>query len=135
MTSYSARLLLSIVLIVPFYAGCKHRDPNQPVEIATPPPSSLDQMLEGKISGVSVTAAPGGGIIVRMGGPNSFYSGQDPLFVIDGQPIEAARGGKLSWIDPHDIESIAAVKDPAQLSLYGLRGSNGVIVIKTKGSH
>jgi iron complex outermembrane receptor protein len=97
--------------------------------------TSLDQLLAGRISGVIVTPAVGGGIIVRIGGPTSFYSRQDPLFVVDGVPIEASSGGSLSWLSPHDIESITALKDPSTTAIYGVRGANGVIVIKTKGSH
>lgn len=81
-----------------------------------------------------VTPAPGGGIIVRIGGPTSFYSGQDPLFVIDGVPVQVSRG-TLSWLSAHDVESITALKDPSSTAIYGVRGANGVIVIKTKGSH
>jgi TonB-dependent SusC/RagA subfamily outer membrane receptor len=94
---------------------------------------SLDQILAGRISGVTVYATPGGGIVVRFAGPTSFYSGQDPLFVIDGVPTEV-RAGTLSWLSPNDIESIRALKG-ADASIYGVRGSNGVIEIKTKGSH
>ena len=83
---------------------------------------------------MTVSSAPGGGIIVRMGGPTSFYANQDPLFVVDGVPIVVNRG-TLNWINPRDIESITALKDPSQTTIYGVRGSNGVIVIKTKGSH
>ncbi len=114
---------------------------------APPPPASmradesarerattLDQLLAGRISGVTVSRAPGGGIMVRMGGPTSFYSGQSPLFVVDGVPVEVS-GGTLSWLDPHDIEVIQALKDPSQTAIYGVRGANGVILIKTKGSH
>jgi TonB-dependent starch-binding outer membrane protein SusC len=113
---------------------------------APPPPSSmraseaareratsLDQLLAGRISGVTVSRSRDGGIIVRMGGPTSFYSGQAPLFVVDGVPIET--NGTLSWLDPHDVESIQALKDPSQTAIYGVRGANGVILIKTKGSH
>jgi iron complex outermembrane receptor protein len=95
--------------------------------------ASLDQLLAGRISGVIVTAAPGGGIIVRIGGPTSFYSDQDPLFVIDGVPVQVSRG-TLTWLSAHDVESITALKG-ADAAIYGVRGSNGVIVIKTKGSH
>ena len=94
---------------------------------------TLDQMLAGRISGVTVTAAPGGGIVVRFAGPTSFYAGQDPLFVIDGVPTEV-RAGNLSWLSPNDVQSIKALKG-ADASIYGVRGSNGVIEIKTKGSH
>ena len=94
---------------------------------------SLDQMLAGRISGVTVSAVPGGGIVVRFAGPTSFYSGQEPLFVIDGVPTEVQRG-TLSWLSPNDVESIRALKG-ADATIYGVRGSNGVIEIKTKGSH
>jgi TonB-dependent starch-binding outer membrane protein SusC len=94
---------------------------------------SLDQMMQGRLSGVTVWSAPGGGIVVRFSGPTSFYAGQEPLFVIDGVPTEVQRG-TLSWLSPHDVESIRALKG-ADAVIYGVRGSNGVIVIKTKGSH
>jgi TonB-dependent SusC/RagA subfamily outer membrane receptor len=127
------------------------RNPNQgePAPRAAPPPpspnevtvdedarssgQSLDQMLAGRISGVNVWAAAGGGIIVRFAGPTSFYAGQEPLFVIDGIPIEV-RAGTLSWLSPNDVQSIKALKG-ADATIYGVRGSNGVIEIKTKGSH
>lgn len=80
-----------------------------------------------------VSPAPGGGIVVRIGGPTSFVSGQDPLFVIDGVPMQVSRG-TLSWLSAHDVESIKALKG-ADAAIYGVRGSNGVIVITTKGSH
>src|SRR4029077_762802 len=73
--------------------------------------------------------------VVRMFGPTSFYSGQEPLFVIDGVPASNVIQGRLSWLDPHDVESITALRDPASTAQYGVRGANGVIVIKTKGSH
>jgi TonB-dependent SusC/RagA subfamily outer membrane receptor len=97
-----------------------------------PAPRTLDQMLAGKISGVSVSPGPHGGIVVRMmAGGTSYYSGQDPLYIVDGAQVETINGG-LPWINPADIESITALKNPADLALYGVRGANGVIVIKTK---
>ena len=95
--------------------------------------TTLAQLLQGRISGVTVSPSRDGGIIVRMGAPTSFMAGQAPLFIIDGVPVET--NGTLNWLDPADIESITALKDPSQTAIYGVRGSNGVIVIKTKGSH
>jgi TonB-dependent SusC/RagA subfamily outer membrane receptor len=95
--------------------------------------TSLAQLLQGRLPGVTVYPSPDGGIVVRMGGPTSFYGNQSPLFVVDGISIDA--GNTLSWLDPHDIETVQALKDPSQTAIYGLRGANGVIVIKTKGSH
>jgi len=97
--------------------------------------ASLEQLLAGRIAGVLVKPAPSGGISVRMMGPTSFYGGQEPLFVIDGVPVQPGPNGTLSWLSPHDVQSIQALKDPAEIAIYGLRGANGVIVIKTKGSH
>ena len=94
---------------------------------------SIDQILQGRISGVNVYSAPGGGIVVRFTGAGSFYSSEEPLFVIDGIATEVQRG-TLRWLSPHDIESIRALKGP-DAAIYGVRGANGVIVIKTKGSH
>lgn len=96
--------------------------------------TSLDQLLAGKIAGVTVTRAPGGGISVRMTGPTTIYGGQEPLFVVDGVAIEGGTGGTLNWLNPRDIESIVALKPP-QTAIYGVRGTNGVIIIKTKGAH
>ena len=114
---------------------------------ATPPPvsmrgdeaarehaTSLAQLLQGRLSGVTVSPAPDGGIIVRMGGPTSFYGDQSPLFVVDGIALDGNRT-TLSWLNPRDIETVQALKDPSQTAIYGVRGANGVIVIKTKGAH
>ena len=95
--------------------------------------TSLAQLLQGRLSGVIVSPAPDGGIIVRIGGPTSFMAGQAPLFVVDGVPVET--NGTLSWLNPADVEFIQALKDPSQTAIYGVRGANGVIVIRTKGAH
>jgi TonB-dependent SusC/RagA subfamily outer membrane receptor len=72
---------------------------------------------------------------VRIRGPASFYASGEPLYVLDGSPIEAGPGGALSGINPWDIESIRVLKNPGDTAIYGMRGVNGVIVITTKGSH
>jgi len=99
-----------------------------------PEPATLEQLLAGRVAGVIVTRARGGGITVRIGGPNSFMMNEDPLFVVDGVPMEVGPSGTLSWLNPHDIQSIAVLKYGADTAIYGVRGSNGVIVITTKGS-
>jgi TonB-dependent SusC/RagA subfamily outer membrane receptor len=95
---------------------------------------SLDQLLAGRISGVTVTRAAGGGISVLIHGPSSFYLTNEPLYVVDGVPIEPDRGGTLGWINPQDIASIEVLKDAPSTTIYGVRGANGVVVITTKGS-
>jgi TonB-dependent starch-binding outer membrane protein SusC len=149
MNRYPTRVLPSLAAVFALL-GCGHPHPQAPVAQAAPPlppgstvttddparaeASTLDQLLQGRLTGVSVTAAAGGGIIVRMTGPTSFYSGQEPLFVIDGVPTDVTQG-RLNFLNPRDIEYIRAYKDPTHTSLYGVRGANGVIEIKTKGSH
>jgi TonB-dependent starch-binding outer membrane protein SusC len=153
MTWYPERVPPSIAILAGLVFACAHgaRETDATPSTTAPAPpaastvsadeqarhdaSSLDQLLAGRISGVIVTPAPGGGITVRIGGPTSFYSSQDPLFVVDGVPIEAGRNGTLSWLNPHDVESITALKDLSATAIYGARGANGVIVVKTKGSH
>ena len=108
--------------------------PNVVTADTSTPPQSLEQMLQGKISGVQVTRALGGGISVRISGPSSFFSSNEALYVVDGLPVEPGPGGTLSWLKASDVESITVLKDAAAAE-YGVRGANGVIVIKTKGTH
>jgi len=139
-----------LVIVTGLVVGCTHSHGASQTEPASNPPaaqpttvstdeqarsgaSSIEQILAGRISGVQVTPAPGGGLVVRFAGPTSFYAGQEPLFVVDGIPVEVQRG-TLTWLNARDVESIRALKG-ADAAIYGIRGSNGVIVIKTKGSH
>lgn len=101
-------------------SGDIERAPGQPVE----------ELLESRVAGVMVTRTPTGGIRVRIRGAASVYS--EPLYVLDGYPIEPGPDGSLSGVHPNDIESIEVLKDPTDVAIYGSRGTNGVIVIKTK---
>jgi TonB-dependent SusC/RagA subfamily outer membrane receptor len=94
----------------------------------------IESVLKGRISGVTVEHTSDGGIAVRIRGPGSFYSSNEPLYVIDGAVFTPGRNGGLTGVNPHDIESIHVLKNPADIAIYGMRGANGVIVIKTKGS-
>jgi TonB-dependent SusC/RagA subfamily outer membrane receptor len=95
------------------------------------PHESIESLLQGRTSGVDVAVYPNGSISVRIHGPSSFYAGNEPLYVIDGSPITPEPGGTLRGINPNDIESIEVLKFPPATSLYGMRGTNGVIVITT----
>jgi TonB-dependent SusC/RagA subfamily outer membrane receptor len=86
----------------------------------------------GHFPGVTVTRTPDGGVSVRIRGTTSIRGNTEPLYVIDGIAIDPGPGGSLIGINPHDIASIEVLKDPAETAAYGLRGANGVIVIKTK---
>lgn len=93
------------------------------------PGASVASLMIGKSTGVQVTSnsgAPGGETTIRIRGANSF-SGNDPLYVIDGVP-----SGQMMGINPNDIESIEVLKDASSSAIYGSRAANGVILITTK---
>ena len=86
----------------------------------------------GRFPGVLVERTAEGGVAVRIRGPGSFYGGTEPLYVLDDIPIQPGPNGSLSWLNPHDIASIQVLKNPTDTAIYGMRGANGVIVIKTR---
>jgi TonB-dependent SusC/RagA subfamily outer membrane receptor len=92
----------------------------------------IEKTLAAKVPGVVLTRTPDGGLAVRIRGTTSISGSMEPLYVIDGLAIQPGPGGALLGINPHDIESIEVLKDAASLSYYGMRASNGVILIKTK---
>ena len=106
---------------------------------------SVESILQGQVSGlvVSESSEPGGGSGVSIRGTNSILGGTQPLYVLDGIPVDplsdaqgmGGSGGQqssLSFINPNDIEKIEVLKDAAATSVYGARGANGVILITTK---
>lgn len=95
---------------------------NEPIELA----------LMGKVPGLEVTRTPDGWVAIRIHGPSSFFGSGEPLYVLDGIPITPGPNGRIQGLNAHDIESIQVLKDPSETALYGVRGGNGVIVIKTK---
>lgn len=96
------------------------------------PSSHLSELLQGNVAGVRVSRGPDGGILVRIRGISSINSSNDPLYVVDGVPVQADPGGSLSWINPYDVKSITVLKDAAATSIYGSRAANGVIIVETK---
>lgn len=102
------------------------------------PVTSVDQKLSGQMAGVQVNQAsgtPGGGMVVRVRGAGSIGAGDDPLYVVDGFPINNSYDkaqNPLSTLNPDDVESVSVLKDAASTAIYGSRGSNGVVLITTK---
>lgn len=113
--------------------------------------SSAQDLLQGRLAGVNVVSnsgEPGAGMRVRVRGAQSISAGNDPLYVIDGVPINntnmtpggANAGGvssssdtnPLAMLNPQDIESIEVLKDASATAIYGSQGSNGVVLIETK---
>lgn len=112
--------------------------------------SGIDQMLAGQVAGVNVTnitGGPGAAPKIRIRGTVSLNGTQDPLWVLDGLPLEGTdlpskladkdnidqlRNLPIAGLNPDDIEDITILKDAAATSIYGARAANGVIVITTK---
>lgn len=103
--------------------------------------------IQGKIAGVVVQqsdGAPGGGMSILVRGANSFTTSSQPLFIVDGIPLETGStpantaltseqtSNPLSFLNPHDIESMEVLKDASATAIYGSRGANGVVLINTK---
>ncbi|WP_435523672.1 TonB-dependent receptor plug domain-containing protein [Chryseobacterium indoltheticum] len=111
--------------------------------------ASVDQLLAGQIAGVAVTpetGAPGSPAKIRIRGTASLSGPQDPLWVIDGLPLEGndvpnfsdkdnidqLQNFSIAGLNPNDIEDITILKDAAATAIYGARAANGVISITTK---
>jgi len=110
---------------------------------------SIDKALAGQIAGLSVTStsgAPGAPAKIRIRGTSSLNGTQDPLWVLDGIPLEGTdvpqsnvlndvsniQQSSIAGLNPADIENITVLKDAAATAIYGARAANGVIVITTK---
>lgn len=106
-------------------SGVKSKDlENMPI-------SRLEQALQGRTSGVTIAASsgqPGASATVRVRGTTNFNN-SDPLYVVDGTPVDV---GGIDYLNAADIESIEILKDAASAAIYGTRAANGVIIVTTK---
>ncbi|MDB5138851.1 MAG: TonB-dependent Receptor Plug Domain protein [Mucilaginibacter sp.] len=154
----SSTALANVDVVSIGYGSQRRQDVNGAIssvsakDILDIPQPSIDQMLQGKAAGVTVTqnsGAPGATVSVRVRGITSF-NGSEPLYVIDGVAIDGnANNGHqltsqvspsqqetsaspLAQLNPDDIESIDVLKDASATAIYGSRGSNGVVIITTK---
>jgi len=154
MVSLSPHVVLSSALLVGVTLGCLGNvkppvndmpDPSQtrPLSGATvtsedmdkTPDQPIERILQSRVPGVMITRTPDGWLSVRIRGATTISGSTEPLYVIDGLPIQAGSGGSLVGINPNDIASIEVLKDAADLAFYGVRGANGVIIVKTKHSN
>lgn len=147
----SSTALADVVVIG--YGVQKRQDVNGAISSVTAkdiqniPQTSVDQLLQGKAAGITVTngsGAPGSSASVHIRGITSLSGSNEPLYVVDGVFIDGAayttqnqNNGEngvspLSYLNPNDIESIDILKDASATAIYGSRGSNGVIIITTK---
>jgi TonB-linked SusC/RagA family outer membrane protein len=119
----------------------------RPENVEDIPTPSINNALQGRIAGVQVSqnsGNPGAAITVRVRGATSITAGNEPLYVIDGVPVnqgsysrlEDTFGGQtisaLADLNPNEIESIEVLKDASAAAIYGSRASNGVVLITTK---
>lgn len=93
-------------------------------------PTQVEDLLVGRIAGVQVERTASG-MSVRIRGAGGFMSSGEPLFVVDGMPVVVGAAGLIE-VNPADVASIEVLKDAASLAQWGSRGSNGVILIRTK---
>ena len=123
---------LSIGVVIGVATGCASGGRSSRTQPAAQPMVPIEQVLQAKVPGLIVSRTNDGGIAVQIRGPNSFYSGGEPLYVIDDIPMKPGPGGALTGVNPYDIATIKVLKDPADTGIYGIRGANGVIVVTTK---
>ncbi|MDA3891711.1 MAG: TonB-dependent receptor [Salinivirgaceae bacterium] len=92
-------------------------------------PQRVEQAIQGKVSGVTVSAesgSPGAGMTIKIRGTGS-NNNSNPLYIVDGMKTSG-----IDYLDPSDIESIEILKDAASAAIYGAEGGNGVVLISTK---
>ena len=125
-------------------ASLKEKDFNKGVIV------SADQLLQARVPGVNIvnnSGQPGGEVTVQIRGNNSIRAGANPLYVVDGFPLDGrtaqaglagtdlgnvARSNPLNFINPADIESIEVLKDASAAAIYGSRAANGVVLVSLK---
>nr|WP_198160632.1 SusC/RagA family TonB-linked outer membrane protein [Pedobacter panaciterrae] len=114
-------------------------------DIQNLPVATAQSLIQGRASGVQVvqnSGAPGSAVTVRIRGTTSINAGNDPLYIVDGVPVESgtlnslslsgSQTSALSAINTDDIESMEVLKDAGALAIYGSRAANGVVLITTK---
>ena len=124
-------------LVVIGYGSVKKKDITGSVAtvgadaIVAVPVANASEALTGKMAGVQVTTtegSPDADVTIRVRGGGSITQSNEPLYIVDGFPVES-----ISDIAPSDIEDITVLKDASSTAIYGSRGANGVILVTTKG--
>jgi TonB-dependent SusC/RagA subfamily outer membrane receptor len=145
--STTLRIVLPTAFVLGALMGCS-QGRTRPTITPSPQPSSghgitnadierapsvpIEELLSERVPGVLLTRAPDGRMIIRLRGITSLSNDGEPLVVVNGIPLGNA--ANLGSINRFDIASIEVLKDAASTAMWGIRGANGVIVIRTKGS-
>jgi len=101
-------------------------------DIRNSPGQSLEQLLMARVPGLTLERAPDGHPKLVLRGKNTILGDDEVLFVLNDIPLGPAVNGNLAAIDIHDIETVQVLREAVATAAYGVRGSNGVIVIRTK---
>jgi TonB-dependent starch-binding outer membrane protein SusC len=101
-------------------------------DIERTPSVPVEELLMSKYPGVRISRTSDGSLSILIRGTTSMQSSNEPLYIIDGTPVQTGPNGGLTGIAPNDIASIQVLKDATATTMYGVRGANGVIIIKTK---
>lgn len=96
-------------------------------------PLRFDELMRGRVPGLTVIPRPDGGYTIRIRGNDSLLSSQEPLIIVDGVPIAShAIDSALAGLTPDDIRQVDVLRDVSATAIYGVRGAGGVIIITTR---
>lgn len=132
--SASTNVLDDVVVIG--YGSVKRKDVTTAIssvstkDLEKRPIVNVGQAIQGKAAGVAVmqpNGAPGGQMNIRVRGTTSFNGSNDPLYVVDGVPVD-----NIKFLSPNDVTDIQILKDASSAAIYGSRAANGVVLITTK---
>ncbi|MGK6350556.1 SusC/RagA family TonB-linked outer membrane protein [Parapedobacter sp. DT-150] len=132
--SPSVNMLEDVVVIG--YGSVKRKDVTTAIssvsmdDLNERPIVSATQAIQGRAAGVAViqpNGAPGGETSIRIRGTTSFNGSNDPLYVVDGVPVD-----NINFLSPQDIADMQILKDASSAAIYGSRAANGVVLITTK---
>lgn len=101
-------------------------------DIERSPGVPLEQLIAAHVPGVTLTRASDGRMVMLIRGQSTLSGPEEPLFVVNGVPL--GNPANFAAIDRNDVESIEVLRDAASTAMYGIQGSAGVILVKTKGS-
>jgi len=140
-----AKMTLAFLPLLLVLAACSYRKAAPPTADSKPPNTvltaddirrspgqSLEQLLLARVPGLTIERAADGHSKLVLRGKNTIIGDDEALFVLNGLPLGPAVSGNLAAVDLHDIETVQVLRDAIATAAYGMRGANGVIVIRTK---